>query len=77
MTYSGDPIQIDVGCLKEYCGPPPFAQDRIYQQTPPGVVMGLAWTSMGGATLYVEAARVHESEAKGSLTTTGESLGLL
>jgi len=33
--------------------------------------MGLAWTSMGGATLYIEAARVHESEAKGSLMTTG------
>ena len=38
--------------------------------------MGLAWTSMGGATLYIEAARVHESEAKGAMTTTGRSLYL-
>ncbi|KAJ9508112.1 hypothetical protein QJQ45_021405, partial [Haematococcus lacustris] len=46
--------------------------DKFYEVTPPGVVMGLAWTSMGGATLYVEAARVHEGEAKGSLVTTGQ-----
>lgn len=29
--------------------------DRLYKGTPPGVVMGLAWTANGGATLYVEA----------------------
>lgn len=34
--------------------------------------MGLAWTSLGGATLYVEAARVAGSEARGVLTTTGQ-----
>lgn len=34
--------------------------------------MGLAWTPLGGATLYVEAARVAGSDAKGALTTTGQ-----
>lgn len=58
--------------LKEYVGPPPFASDRIYDVTPPGVVMGLAWTSMGGNSLYVEAAGVEKGEAKGTLKTTGE-----
>eukprot|EP00435_Cladocopium_sp_Y103_P009588 s1556_g2.t1 len=29
--------------------------ERLYIGTPPGVVMGLAWTANGGATLYVEA----------------------
>ncbi|GAX85453.1 hypothetical protein CEUSTIGMA_g12869.t1 [Chlamydomonas eustigma] len=72
VSYSGEPLLIDDASLKDYCGQPPFAQDRIYVSTPPGVVMGLAWTSMGGATLYVEAARVHESEAKGAMTTTGQ-----
>ena len=40
--------------LKDYVGPPIFTSDRLYETTPPGVAMGLAWTSMGGAALYVE-----------------------
>ena len=40
--------------LKDYVGPPTFTSDRLYDTTPPGVAMGLAWTSMGGAALYVE-----------------------
>ncbi|EXJ53535.1 lon protease like, mitochondrial [Cladophialophora psammophila CBS 110553] len=40
--------------LKDYVGPPIFTADRLYETTPPGVAMGLAWTSMGGAALYVE-----------------------
>ncbi|PGH03717.1 ATP-dependent protease La [Helicocarpus griseus UAMH5409] len=40
--------------LKDYVGPPIFTSDRLYDVTPPGVAMGLAWTSMGGAALYVE-----------------------
>lgn len=31
-----------------------FTSDRMYETTPPGVVMGLAWTAMGGSTLYIE-----------------------
>ena len=58
--------------LSHSCTQAPFTKDRFYDSTPPGVVMGLAWTAMGGATLYVEAARVHESEARGSLITTGK-----
>ena len=62
---------IDKASLKDYVGMPPFAKDRIYDVTPPGVVTGLAWTAMGGATLYVEAAKVLAGEGKGSLMTTG------
>ena len=40
--------------LKDYVGPPVFTSDRLYETTPPGVAMGLAWTSMGGAALYIE-----------------------
>ncbi|EXJ57973.1 lon protease like, mitochondrial [Cladophialophora yegresii CBS 114405] len=40
--------------LKDFVGPPIFTADRLYETTPPGVAMGLAWTSMGGAALYVE-----------------------
>ncbi|KIH90162.1 Lon-like ATP-dependent protease [Sporothrix brasiliensis 5110] len=40
--------------LKDYVGPPVFTSDRLYDVTPPGVTMGLAWTQMGGAAMYVE-----------------------
>ena len=38
-----EPISIDKDALKGYVGQPPFTSDRIYDATPPGVVMGLAW----------------------------------
>jgi len=42
--------------LKEYCGNPLYTSDRLYEVTPPGVAMGLAWTNMGGSSLYIEVA---------------------
>ena len=69
-----DQIVVDGDSLSSYLGPPAFTTERIWEQTPVGVVMGLAWTSMGGSTLYVEASVVDEGEGKGSITTTG-SLG--
>lgn len=47
-------VEITKDNLKDYVGPPVFTSDRLYEVTPPGVAMGLAWTSMGGAALYVE-----------------------
>ncbi|KAL2370487.1 lon protease like, mitochondrial [Blastomyces gilchristii SLH14081] len=47
-------VSINRDNLKDYVGPPIFTSDRLYDVTPPGVAMGLAWTSMGGAALYVE-----------------------
>ena len=51
-----DSVHVSIGKdnLKDYVGPPVFTSDRLYDVTPPGVAMGLAWTSMGGAALYVE-----------------------
>ncbi|KAG2447753.1 hypothetical protein HYH02_007211 [Chlamydomonas schloesseri] len=72
VEYDGPPITVHRAQLKDYVGQAPFAKDKFYESTPPGVVMGLAWTPLGGATLYVEAARVAGSEARGSLTTTGQ-----
>ena len=42
--------------LRDYVGNPIFISDRMYETTPPGVVMGLAWTAMGGSTLFIETA---------------------
>lgn len=33
--------------LQDYVGKPLFTVDRMYDVTPPGVVMGLAWTALG------------------------------
>ncbi|KAI0406114.1 lon protease [Xylaria palmicola] len=40
--------------LKDYVGPPIFTSDRLYDVTPPGVAMGLAWTQLGGSAMYIE-----------------------
>ncbi|KAL9104394.1 MAG: hypothetical protein Q9163_000652 [Psora crenata] len=50
----GVSVNISRDNLQDYVGPPVFTSDRLYESTPPGVAMGLAWTSMGGAALYVE-----------------------
>ncbi|KAL3231483.1 Uncharacterized protein RNJ44_00518 [Nakaseomyces bracarensis] len=47
-------IDITPEDLKNYVGPPIYTSDRLYETTPPGVIMGLAWTNMGGCSLYVE-----------------------
>lgn len=44
--------------LHEYLAKPLFTSDRFYARTPVGVCMGLAWTAMGGATLYIESIKV-------------------
>jgi Lon-like ATP-dependent protease len=66
-------VSIDKENLKDYVGPPVFTSDRLYDITPPGVAMGLAWTQMGGAALYVES--ILESalspSSRPGLTTTG------
>ncbi|KXJ92292.1 Lon protease C-terminal proteolytic domain-domain-containing protein [Microdochium bolleyi] len=40
--------------LKDYVGSPVFTSDRLYDVTPPGVAMGLAWTQLGGSAMYIE-----------------------
>ena len=40
-------IVVDTADLYEYVGNAVFNTERIYEVTPPGVVMGLAWTAMG------------------------------
>lgn len=44
--------------VAKYLGKPIFVTDRFYERTPIGVATGLAWTSHGGATLYIETIKV-------------------
>ncbi|KAE9618927.1 hypothetical protein Lal_00047586 [Lupinus albus] len=71
-TKTIEKVLIDKSNLDDYVGKPVFHADRIYDQTPTGVVMGLAWTSMGGSTLYIETTLVEEGEGKGALHATGQ-----
>ncbi|VDP43457.1 unnamed protein product [Soboliphyme baturini] len=72
-----DHIVVSNDNLNELVGKPIFTHDRLYDETPSGVVMGLAWTAMGGSTLFVEASlrkRLDantESKKEGSLELTG------
>lgn len=65
-------VVIDVSNLVDFVGKPVFHADKIYDQTPIGVVMGLAWTAMGGSTLYIETTLVEQGESKGALHLTGQ-----
>lgn len=69
----GVQVHIDRSNLKDYVGPPVFTSDRLYETTPAGVAMGLAWTSMGGAALYVESIleNVLHAASKPGLERTG------
>ncbi len=40
-------VKVDDGNLQEFVGKPMFTSDRMYELTPPGVSMGLAWTANG------------------------------
>ena len=44
--------------LEEYLGKPIFVTEELYEKSRPGVTLGLAWTSMGGVTLYIEATNI-------------------
>lgn len=59
--------EVSGGNLSDLLGKPIFTHDRMYDITPPGVVMGLAWTAMGGSALYIETAkRKHLEPADGA-----------
>ncbi|MEM7031350.1 MAG: endopeptidase La [Chloroflexota bacterium] len=50
-----DQVEITIDDLPELLGRRVFATEQVYDEPRVGVVMGLAYTSMGGATLYIEA----------------------
>jgi Lon-like ATP-dependent protease len=60
--------------LHRYCGKPIFTTERLYKLTPAGVVMGLAWTSMGGSTLYTECV-VSDAHASAEAKLASSAIG--
>uniref|UniRef100_A0A336LJN4 Lon protease homolog, mitochondrial n=3 Tax=Culicoides sonorensis TaxID=179676 RepID=A0A336LJN4_CULSO len=74
-----DRMDVTPNVLGDLVGKPIFTHDRMYEKTPVGVVMGLAWTAMGGSALYIETARrkllsqnkTEDVSMDGSLEVTG------
>ncbi len=54
--------------VSEMLGKPRFNNEKLYEKAMPGVVLGLAYTSMGGATLYIEARGIPASSPGFRLT---------
>ena len=61
-------FNIDQKLVKELLGKASFTTDRYYEKMPAGVAMGLAWTAMGGATLYIESIKVPAEKSVMKLT---------
>ena len=62
------PVTVKKEYLREYLGLPTNSHDLQKGNEAPGVVTGLAWTSMGGEILFIESS---VSKGKGVLTMTG------
>ena len=63
------PIRITADSLEEYLKKPYFREDGLKKAVMPGMALGLAWTSMGGDVLVIEADVV---KAKGRFKLTGQ-----
>ena len=63
------PILIKKDNVEKYLGKPIFPADDIVKADKPGTALGLAWTSMGGDVLLIEAEAL---PFKGELKVTGQ-----
>ncbi|MFO7909410.1 MAG: endopeptidase La [Halomonas sp.] len=59
-------VKVSINNLEEFLGAPIFRKEKVLKGE--GVVTGLAWTSMGGATLPIEATKVHSLDRGFKLT---------
>jgi ATP-dependent Lon protease len=67
------PVTIDLDDVAGYLGRPLYEKEALQHGV--GIVTGLAWTALGGATLPVEATRIHDRRA--GLKLTGQLGGVM
>jgi len=60
------PFKVNIKDVTEFLGQPIFTSEKPYRGV--GVVTGLAWTTMGGETLTIEATKVHTDSRGFKLT---------
>ena len=77
MPLDWEKVVVGADQLADYVGKPTFQSERFYDTNPPGVVTGLAWTSMGGAVLYIETQPSLQGGGKGKAAAAegGEGRG--
>lgn len=63
-------IRITPQNLKDFLGKPLITDEELMPHATPGVVTGLAWTALGGATLEIEAIAIPAKES--GLTLSGQ-----
>ena len=64
-----EPVSIDPEKVHEFLGPERFFSEIAERTQEPGVVIGLAWTPMGGDIMFIEATKM---AGKKGLTLTGQ-----
>jgi ATP-dependent Lon protease len=66
---SEEKFSVDKALVEKYLGKPIFPEEEVKLADRPGMTVGLAWTSMGGDTLVIEAISLPGAEG---LTMTGQ-----
>ncbi len=56
-------VSVDAAAVKDYLGQRLFQDENVFDTPRLGVVTGLAWTSMGGDTLYIEAGMINTGKS--------------
>ena len=70
VSHKGElPFIVTVDELSDLLGRKVSSHDRAQKDNPPGVVTGLAWTSVGGEILFIEAT---DMIGNGQVTLTGQ-----
>lgn len=71
VEHKAKSVRVSPRNLKDFLGAPEFFHEAVEHSLEPGVTIGLAWTSVGGDILFIEATQM---PGKGHLILTG-SLG--
>jgi len=72
ITTTDEQLLIDEDFVRKVLGHPLFDNSLGGRLGVPGVAVGLAWTSVGGETMIVEATRIPCTRGEGRLEVTGQ-----
>lgn len=70
VEKKADRVRIDKKDLPDILGRREFTDENVFKLKEPGVVMGLAWTSLGGDVIFIESSAVETG--KGGFKQTGQ-----